>query len=37
MLQWLAAMQAQRQVRVRQMSVDAHGDPGKVNARINLM
>jgi type II secretory pathway component PulM len=37
MLQWLAAMQAQRQVRVRQMSVDAQGDPGKVNARLNLM
>jgi general secretion pathway protein M len=37
LLRWLAAMQAERQVRIRQLSVDAHGDPGRVNARINLM
>lgn len=37
LLRWLAAMQSERQVRIRQLSVDAHGDPGRVNARINLM
>lgn len=36
-LGWLTAMEQQRQVRVRQMAVDAFGEPGRVNARINLI
>jgi type II secretory pathway component PulM len=34
-LNWLAGMERQEQVRVRQLSIDAHGEPGRVNARIS--
>ena len=36
-LTWVAQLEQQQQVVVKQMSVDAQGDPGRVNARINLM
>jgi general secretion pathway protein M len=36
-VRWLTAMQREQQVRVRQLSIDAHGEPGLVNARINLI
>ena len=36
-LSWVAQLEQQQQVVVKQMSVDAQGDPGRVNARINLM
>lgn len=36
-LRWVAGLEQQQQVVVKQMSIDAQGDPGRVNARINLM
>jgi general secretion pathway protein M len=36
-VRWVAGLEQQQQLVVKQMSIDAQGDPGRVNARINLM
>jgi general secretion pathway protein M len=36
-LGWLATLERGQRVRIRQLSVDAQGNPGRVNARISII
>lgn len=36
-LVWLAELERKGQARVRQLSIDAQGTPGRINARISLL